>query len=939
ATSDPDNDDVSVAFQWLVNGKPVPDVTGSTLDLSQPGHGDRGDQIAVVATPNDGTLDGPAFTSDAVTVADTAPVMDSTSIELLPGGILQADTTSHDDDGDAVTYAYQWSHNGNAIQGATGKTLDLSTVQGRESGDSYSVFATPSDGTLTGTPLGAAIIITSTPQLGPVFTVTTSADHEDATGCTVEDCTLREAITAANDFDGQATIDFAIPLGVPTTIRPTSPLPAITNAMTIDGTTQPGSLIGPAVQIDGSLTTGDGLDVSSSLVAIADLDITGFSGNGIAVSGGVTNIGIVGDWLGIAPDGTTPAGNGGDGLFVQDGAGVTIASVVASGNGGHGVELDGVTKVTIRSDLAGTNASGTGGVPNGLDGFAAFGGSGITFNGVTAAGNGHNGISLSGNDTGAITGVSIQGSSIGIGRDGVTRGLANGGDGIHLSNAVNTRIGGTTPNTIGNNKGDGVDILGAGSVGNDIDANSIVGDGGLGIDLGGDGVTKNDDGDSGPNDLVNFPVLAPLVTGGAVNVNGRLVAAPNTTYRIDVYANATCSPSGFGEGQTFETSGDVTTDATGVAGIPIAFQVGAAVPAGVTLTATDTQRDETSEFSQCQKPGVSGATTSGTVTLSANAQSTPAGASIVTLANIPRDAFSSPAPTAAPIDSAPIDSAPIDSAPIDSAPIDSAPIDSAPIDSAPIDSAPIDSAPIDSAPIDSAGLTAANLQQAGLGGVPLSELPLLNGKTWAAVLGRDLPLQATTLAQAIALVPDLGGLTFGDVDWAHSTSALASVGVGAFAVGSAALSDIRPLSDWCTAIAAIRGFGCTDPSSLAGKTVMDIALEGIPIDSAGLGSAPIDSASLKGTPIDSADIAGTPIDAAPLSEVDMTVSVLGGISLKAVVAAGSPLGTISTSAVPAADLACAGSGTCGATLASDAITDAAKVRDLGAALNGFTIGD
>src|SRR5581483_4517732 len=495
ATSDPDNDDVSVAFQWLVNGKPVPDVTGSTLDLSQPGHGDRGDQLAVVANPDDGTLDGPAFTSDAVTVADTAPVMDSTSIEQLPGGILQADTTSHDDDGDAVTYAYQWSHNGNAIQGATGKTLDLSTVQGRESGDSYSVFATPSDGTLTGTPLGAAIIITSTPQLGPVFTVTTSADHEDATGCTVEDCTLREAITAANDFDGQATIDFAIPLGVPTTIRPTSPLPAITNAMTIDGTTQPGSLIGPAVQIDGSLTTGDGLDVSSSLVAIADLDITGFSGNGIAVSGGVTNIGIVGDWLGIAPDGTTPAGNGGDGLFVQDGAGVTIASVVASGNGGHGVELDGVTKVTIRSDLAGTNASGTGGVPNGLDGFAAFGGSGITFNGVTAAGNGHNGISLSGNDTGAITGVSIQGSSIGIGRDGVTRGLANGGDGIHLSNAVNTRIGGTTPNTIGNNKGDGVDILGAGSVGNDIDANSIVGDGGLGIDLGGDGVTKNDSGD------------------------------------------------------------------------------------------------------------------------------------------------------------------------------------------------------------------------------------------------------------------------------------------------------------------------------------------------------------------------------------------------------------------------------------------------------------
>src|SRR6185312_13238884 len=52
---------------------------------------------------------------------------------------------------------------------------------------------------------------------------------------------LRQAISAANANQGAATIDFKIPGAGVQTIEPLSPLPAITNPVTIDGYSQPGS--------------------------------------------------------------------------------------------------------------------------------------------------------------------------------------------------------------------------------------------------------------------------------------------------------------------------------------------------------------------------------------------------------------------------------------------------------------------------------------------------------------------------------------------------------------------------------------------------------------------------------------------------------------------------------------------------------------------------
>ena len=75
---------------------------------------------------------------------------------------------------------------------------------------------------------------------GLTFTVNSTADPGTG-GCDISECTLREAITAANLNSGLNTIAFAISGPGPHTIKPTSALPAITNPVIIDGYTQAGT--------------------------------------------------------------------------------------------------------------------------------------------------------------------------------------------------------------------------------------------------------------------------------------------------------------------------------------------------------------------------------------------------------------------------------------------------------------------------------------------------------------------------------------------------------------------------------------------------------------------------------------------------------------------------------------------------------------------------
>lgn len=133
----------------------------------------------------------------------------------------------------------------------------------------------------------------------------------------------------------------------------------------------------------------------------------------------------------------------------------------------------------------------------------------------------------------------------------------NGGNGIYLhgsasgntigSDDVGPAIFWYPPNGITSNALGGVQV-GDGRAetltrGNAILANSIVGNGGLGIDLAGDGPTANDEGDAddGPNELQNFPEVcaAHVLPGdGSAAVSGSATGPANAQLTLRFFAGS-----------------------------------------------------------------------------------------------------------------------------------------------------------------------------------------------------------------------------------------------------------------------------------------------------------------------------------------------------------------------------------------------------------------
>jgi fibronectin-binding autotransporter adhesin len=130
-------------------------------------------------------------------------------------------------------------------------------------------------------------VVGDIPQSSP-FTVNTLDDVDDGR-CGVNHCSLREAINAANaapNSEGPDLIAFDIAGGGVKTIQPAAPLPSITDAVDIDGGSDPDGVV-----LDGALA-GDGahgLTIDGDGASIQNLTITGFDGAGIAVVGGQGN--------------------------------------------------------------------------------------------------------------------------------------------------------------------------------------------------------------------------------------------------------------------------------------------------------------------------------------------------------------------------------------------------------------------------------------------------------------------------------------------------------------------------------------------------------------------------------------------------------------------------------------------------------------------------
>jgi hypothetical protein len=318
---------------------------------------------------------------------------------------------------------------------------------------------------------------------------------------------------------------------------------------------------------------------------------------------GESNV-IQGNFLGTDRHGTAPLGNGA-GIHSFD---IADRMVVGGPDPGDrnvisGNTIDGISfgsnsiEHVIQGNFIGTDVTGTHDLGNGMDGIFAVGGF-HTISGNLISGNGSSGMAIAGPS------CLIQGNFIGTDVTG-TQPLGNGINGIFLfSDAADTLIGGTAPgagNTIAFNghRGIWIDLLPA--TRNAIRRNSIYRNGTIGIELGGDGPTPNDDGDAdtGPNALQNFPLLRSVVSDGVTTtIQGAFRGAPNETLTLEFFSNP-CNfrPRALLQGQTYLGDAQITTDATGFAAVDVTLPVGTEAGAPVSATATDSLGD-TSEFAQ-----------------------------------------------------------------------------------------------------------------------------------------------------------------------------------------------------------------------------------------------------------------------------------------------------------------------------------------------------
>ena len=187
--ADDDGDAEGWTYAWSVNGTEV--ATTATLDGAA---FNKGDSVTCAATPFDGEASGEAVTS-SLTVSNTAPVL--TGVTLSTVAPTENDTitvslgAASDDDGDSITYSYDWYVNGSMVS-TSGSLLPNRFNKG----DSIYVVVTPWDGSALGTPI-TSDTATGANTAPTVTTVTLSSS-------TVYTNDTLTAAVSATDLDGDS---------------------------------------------------------------------------------------------------------------------------------------------------------------------------------------------------------------------------------------------------------------------------------------------------------------------------------------------------------------------------------------------------------------------------------------------------------------------------------------------------------------------------------------------------------------------------------------------------------------------------------------------------------------------------------------------------------------------------------------------------------------
>ena len=309
------------------------------------------------------------------------------------------------------------------------------------------------------------------------YTVTSTAD----TGAG----TLRQAILDANANPGADTIAFNIIGTGPHTIAPATSLPAITEAVTIDGYTQSGSSpntnpVGQGlnavlmIEIAGTGTSGNGLVVEAINVTIRGLAINRFSLD--QVEGSFfelhSNLVVEGCFIGSSPDGLLGYdGGGGGGGITAEHPGVRIGGLTPAQR-----NLISHSSLSIEEGVAQGNLVGTD-----IGGLRRMPGMPLDYAGIDVGGTGP--VTIGGTDpnapnvvAGMETGIFvsnpqaiIRGNFIGV--DAAEAGaISSGLVGIEIGSPGGATVGGVGPgegNVIGGfDYGMSMDIKGAPIYGN-----------------------------------------------------------------------------------------------------------------------------------------------------------------------------------------------------------------------------------------------------------------------------------------------------------------------------------------------------------------------------------------------------------------------------------------------------------------------------------------
>lgn len=404
------------------------------------------------------------------------------------------------------------------------------------------------------------------------FTVTSTAASGPGT--------LRQAILDANANIGVDTISFNLPGPGPYVIN-ASNLPDITEAVTIDGSTQPGFVNSPIIELDGGNAPQNSLVLPGDTV-LRWLILYNFGSDAITIDDGSTNNVVENCFIGTDRTGTSCRGNVLDGINISNASFNTIQNCLISCNGGNGVKVSGVLSKfnKILNNNIGTNRGGTAALGNALSGVELANSLNNTISGNLISGNG-TGISIlqtlasgnlvtgnrigtnvdglvaipnstygvfinlaanntigdqtsfnliSGNRLDGIfigsnaAGNLIQGNRIGTNRAGAAA-LANGSDGIEINNGLNNKVGGTAAsrrNLISGNLGHGININGSSATGNVVQGNFIGTDINGTIDPLANCIVPTDPGIPNQGNGVHIASSSNLVGGTDANAGNRI---------------------------------------------------------------------------------------------------------------------------------------------------------------------------------------------------------------------------------------------------------------------------------------------------------------------------------------------------------------------------------------------------------------------------------